>query len=299
MARKPKKEEHVNHERWLVSYADFMTLLFAFFTSLYAISTVDARKAGKMVFSTRAAFNLDFFPSDKPVLGLQNANDPLGMNISDLPRQGSGIGSGGVGGGKGGGSGARSGGLNPRTARQLLQDLQRLVEGGKLAGISVRAARDGMVVSLKDTVFFAPGSATIAAKALKVLDPVLAKIIETRLDIRIEGHTDDAPIAGVRYRSNWELSTARAVSVLRHLTLEFAYPPERLSVAGYAAAKAQLGQDGAEGRASNRRVDLVLLAPTPTPTPSAAPPTAPSGAVPGLSPPQQREPNQSFARPPP
>src|SRR3989442_1703412 len=70
VARKKKHPEHVNHERWLVSYADFITLLFAFFTTLYAISTVDAKKAGKLVFAMRQAFNLDFFITDKPTLGL-------------------------------------------------------------------------------------------------------------------------------------------------------------------------------------------------------------------------------------
>src|SRR5262249_47271058 len=75
MARKKKHPEHVNHERWLVSYADFITLLFAFFTTLYAISTVDAKKAGKLVFSMRSAFNLDFFPSSQPVLGGSSPED--------------------------------------------------------------------------------------------------------------------------------------------------------------------------------------------------------------------------------
>lgn len=255
MARKPKHEEHVNHERWLVSYADFMTLLFAFFTSMYAISTVDAAKAGKMVFSTRAAFNLDFFPSDKPVLGesgqVQSAIKslekmpppferpmPVARRDKPAPKR-----------------------FKPEQIKTLATDLQKFVDQKGLSGkLHIRLEKRGLVVSMAAAALFDSGSADMRKDSLPMLDVVVQKLMETGHPIMVEGHTDDRVAKGSAYRSNWDLSTARATRVVSYMVEEFAFPPDMLSAAGYASYHPVSDNETAEGRAANRRVDLVVLA---------------------------------------
>jgi len=254
VARRKKHEEHVNHERWLVSYADFMTLLFAFFTSMYAISTVDANKAGKMVFSTRAAFNLDFFPSDKPVLGeptqVQNAvksleklvppfEKPLPINRRDKPPPQR---------------------YKPEQIKTLADDLQKFVEQKGLSGkMRVRLERRGLVVSMAAAALFDSGSADMRRDTLPLLDMVVQKLMATGHPIMVEGHTDDRTARGAAYRSNWDLSTSRATRVVAYMIEEFAFPPDMLSAAGYASYHPVGDNETADGRAANRRVDLVVL----------------------------------------
>ena len=258
MARRKKKEEHINHERWLVSYADFITLLFAFFTSLYAISTVDAKKAGKLVFSTRAAFNVDFFPSDKPA---QASNNGPVSDVRELrptteavtPQKE-----------KKKKKEASSG--NPEVTRnkhlrQVFEQLETLRENNTLAGVQVSLTGQGLLVSLKEAAFFNPGKTSIRPASVPLLDLVASKILPLHLDIRVEGHTDDTPAKKGRHHSNWEISTERAISVVRYFTEEYAYPPESLSLAGYASYRPISSNATAQGRAANRRVDIVLLAP--------------------------------------
>jgi chemotaxis protein MotB len=254
MARKHKAAHGGNHERWLVSYADFMTLLFAFFTSMYAISTVDSQKAGKMVFSTRAAFNLDFFPSDKPVLGSGGgqAQDvvkgpekvvaamerPFAFRPRDKPR----------------------GRYNPQRMLALADDLQRYIDDTGLGSkVRVRMTMRGLILSMAAAALFDSGSSEVRRESLPMLDIVATKVLASGHPIMIEGHTDDRALRSVSYRSNWELSTARATRVLSYLVEEFAYPPEMLAAAGYASYHPVAANDTAEGRAENRRVDLVVL----------------------------------------
>ena len=255
MARRKKKEEHINHERWLVSYADFITLLFAFFTSLYAISTVDARKAGKMVFSTRAAFNLDFFPTDKPVLGLSSPVDDLnrpGVHVPkekivpDVMRSHK--------------RAAPTSNIKIKDVHQLFDDMHRYIDQNALSDkVSVHYARKNVVISLSEAALFGAGSADLQPASLPVLDAIAEKVQDLHIDMRVEGHTDDTPIAGSHFQSNWELSTARAISVVRYFTDEFSYAPETLSVAGFASNKPIASNDTPAGRAANRRIDIVLL----------------------------------------
>ncbi len=258
MARKKKHAEHVNHERWLISYADFITLLFAFFTSMYAISTVDAKKAGQLVFSTRAAFNLDFFPSDKPTLGGRGGTDFSGAArtnvIGDDVETRS---------GKGRGKGPGKGGAGRRGQR--LDGMQRKIDAVLAAvtspgGVKVRREDDRLVISLAEQLFFEGGKSTLRPKNLDTFHRVMSALADAESDIRVEGHTDDEPLSRGPYRSNLELSVARAVSVVRYLNHEFAYPPELTSVAGFADAHPVADNDSAEGRAKNRRVDIVVFA---------------------------------------
>jgi chemotaxis protein MotB len=257
MARRHKKEEHVNNERWLVSYADFITLLFAFFTSLYAISTVDARKAGKMVFSTRAAFNMDFFRQEKPVFGYPTPNKPslkdlvvpdrrvlMGLPQSESPQ----------------GQEDKS-----RQLRRLAKNIERYVDlKGLRDKMKVRVMREQLIVSLAAAAFFGPGDAEIRPDSLPALNLIAEQLMTMTCALRVEGHTDDQPPHSGRYRSNWELSTARAVNVVQYLLEEFVYRASDLSAAGYASYRPVADNSTEAGRAANRRVDLVLENPVRT-----------------------------------
>jgi chemotaxis protein MotB len=118
--------------------------------------------------------------------------------------------------------------------------------------------RDGLVISLREAGFFASGSATPRTESLTTLAQIAAKLARTPYDLRIEGHTDNVPIHTLEFDSNWELSSARATRIARLFLDRKAIPPERLSAAGYAEFHPVASNSTADGRAENRRVDLVV-----------------------------------------
>ncbi len=271
MARRKKPEEHVNHERWLVSYADFITLLFAFFTSMYAISTVDAAKAGKMVFSTRAAFNLGFFSTAKPVLGqpppkgqesflpeekiMQQIRPAVPKLQEPRPRWRA----------------------TPSNVRSLAHTLEKYVTRADLDQlVQVRVEQRRIVVSMAAAVLFRPGATTIRRESYGVLHEIAEILLPTGHHVSVEGHTDDDSAPRNRRSSNWTLSTGRAVAVVAHLIEEFAFPAELLSAAGFASYRPVASNETEAGRAENRRVDLVLEF-VPQPEENAAPTTESGG----------------------
>jgi chemotaxis protein MotB len=227
--RRRRPAPHVNHERWLVSYADFITLLFAFFTTMYAISTVDAQKMSKMVASMQIALKGDPMTEVSPVPLPQN-----GLPQPVVPRLD-----------------------NLVTLRQqLAARLQRQIQQGNVEiGVDAR----GLVVSIREAGSFASGSADLSDPVRAVLAQVAAPLSELAHPVRIEGHTDDTPIRTSRFRSNWELSTARATQVIAYLQNEMGLPASRLSAAGYGEFHPRVPNTSPEARAENRRVDLVIL----------------------------------------
>ncbi len=242
--RRMKRQARSNHERWLVSYADFITLLFAFFTTMYAISTVDSRKLGEVVDSMQAAF----------------AN-------GDVPTPAR------RGGGPGGGGANRAPGpeaasfrpqiVPPASMQAVLARLEsRLSEGlaRQVAegGVEIRTDPRGLIVSLREAGAFATGSAELSLTARAVLALVGASLAEVANGVRVEGHTDDVPIHTARYRSNWELSTTRATNVVAFL-MERGVSPARMSAAGYGEFHPRAANDSDLSRALNRRVDIVIL----------------------------------------
>jgi chemotaxis protein MotB len=264
MARKKKHPEHVNHERWLVSYADFITLLFAFFTTLYAISTVDAKKAGKMVYSMQQAFNVDFFPSKDAVLGGTPSTEGVGGKgaggsktslqvVSSLvPKTASGGGSGE------GGDGDLGAHQRMRAlARQVVEVIQARGLAGKV-DVKIEPQR-GLVISLAEAAFFDSGAAELKAGAVGAMEAIAEILRRAPQQVRVEGHTDDRPIRTARFPSNWELSAARAVFIVEVLVQEYGLSPDQLSAAGYASFRPVDTNETSEGRARNRRVDIVLL----------------------------------------
>jgi len=272
VTRKKKPEEHISHERWLVSYADFITLLFAFFTTMYAISTVDAQKMGRMVMSMRASFDNSLFSAGSDRLSLSQgpgsgANAAAGQQMIESLRTAKGAGN----------PGAalqelrelnavfhsRDGARNPD---QLLNSLQRSVEslvGPEALGNKVRTKIDerGLVISLGEGGFFDSGSDILKPEGRTLLDAIASALVLTDNHIRVEGHTDNVPIKNTRFPSNWELSTARATTVVAYLIDKFKLAPLRLSAGGYSEYRPVETNGTAEGRSRNRRVDIVVLHP--------------------------------------
>jgi chemotaxis protein MotB len=252
MARKKKHPEHVNHERWLVSYADFITLLFAFFTTLYAISTVDQKKAGKLMYSMRTAFNLDFFTGvPNPGTQLISIMENIGPSAPSKPA--------GHGAGAGGSKNAGKGASGKDKLSALAKKLGELSVDPRLKGkVQIRMEGRGLVVSLAEAGFFPSGSATMRPDSVEPLLALAETFQDPGFRVTVEGHTDNIPVKNAKFNSNWELSTARASTVVALLIEKAGVAPTRLSAAGYGEFKPVAPNDTNEGRSKNRRVDIVI-----------------------------------------
>ncbi|TDI95362.1 MAG: flagellar basal body stator protein MotB [Deltaproteobacteria bacterium] len=239
--RRRRDEEPLNRDRWLVSYADFITLLFAFFTTLYAISVMDSEKAERLVQSIRESFGHGVFDLGSVDPGIL---DRYSRNPTDLGEQ-----------------------LDAAEAREVERTHFNIVErrvrdlsGSQKVGhgISVRRTEEGMVISLADTHFFESGATGLNKSASAAIVEVATLLKDLPNHIRVEGHTDDLPVASAAVASNWYLSASRAVAVLR--VLEGAgIPSYRLSASGFADQRPLVSNKTPQGRRMNRRVDLVIL----------------------------------------
>ncbi|MHB1701777.1 MAG: flagellar motor protein MotB [Acidobacteriaceae bacterium] len=285
---KKKHPEHVNHERWLVSYADFITLLFAFFVVLFASSQADKKKQVKVARAMQSAFsNMGVFEphSKTPPLtdnggsGADIAGKPNPMNLATMPEQSSPLAT-----GRNAQAEAQPGwsstGLenhnpddrNPgpkRSAKAILPskslaDLKRdldLLLARPIGShqITVHIGDGGLVISLREAGFFDSGSANVHSGALPIIQSIATELIPTHYDLRIEGHTDNIPIHTAQFDSNWDLSTTRSVRIARIFLQQRSLDPKRLSAAGYAEFHPVASNATDAGRARNRRVDIVVL----------------------------------------
>jgi chemotaxis protein MotB len=240
----------VTHDRWLISYADFITLLFALFVVLFAFAKADQKKQVQVTESIDSAFrSLGLFPSaarnpsDGPISASASGTDKavIPMNVvmgEDVM------------------SPARVKSDLDRIHRELLQTLSNQVATHT---VSIHMGRDGLVISLREAGFFDSGSATPKPETLGTLRQINAALARSPYDIRIEGHTDNVPIHTAEFDSNWELSTARATRMARVLLDLKSIAPQRISAAGYAEFHPVASNDSTQGRSENRRVDLVVL----------------------------------------
>lgn len=258
MRKKP--QPHVNHERWLVSYADFITLLFAFFVVLYSSSQVDKRKAGRLALAIQVAFQeLGVFQTSNTKIPIKDEDNIPFENVqvveninkdTDLKRI----------------VNPMKGTLSSASETQSLQEAQEAIKKAldpeiKRREVSMSMRREGLVVSLKEMGFFDSGSASIRPGSLDAIAR-LSEVLKTRPEnLRIEGHTDNVPIHTPRFANNWELSTARATELIQLLITKYGIPPSHLSAAGYGEFHPVAGNSTPEGRAQNRRLDVVILAP--------------------------------------
>lgn len=248
--RRARKEEseHAGHERWLVSYADFITLLFAFFVVMYAISTLNEGKYRVLSDALMQAFRHDTVvtaqsagmapinrttPAPPQVRPIIRAPDPLRkqqeQKLLDL-------------------------------ADRITDVLKPLVQSGQ---VRLTQLPRGLAVEINASVLFAPGQAALQPASIAGLQAVARVIGGMDNPVQVEGHTDSMPIASAVYPSNWELSAARAGSVVR-LFVAAGMPPQRLTAVGYADNRPVEDNDTTEHRARNRRVTLLILAEGPT-----------------------------------
>lgn len=247
--------DHVSHERWLVSYADFVTLLFAFFVVMYASAQMDQKKAGRLSVAIESAFQqLGIFQADGHKPGKIPHKIPL--------------------------SGNRTPGGESQ-AKEDLSVVQAELENTlaleiKRNEVALHLEPDGLVISLREAGFFDSGSASIKKQAEDAFRRVAQVLQEHPYGVRIEGHTDTVPIHTPQFASNWELSTARATELVKLLIEEHSIAADRLSAAGYAEFHPVADNATSKGRQLNRRVDIVILtAPPPgkvatEPTPAAS-----------------------------
>lgn len=245
MARKKHEEEHENHERWLVSYADFITLLFAFFVVMYAISSVNEGKYRVLSESLGIAFG---GPTEKTTV-IREAERvrtivPLPIQMPQpqpQPRLDPAI--------------KRERAQMTDIARDILKAMAPLISQGK---VRVTQSARGVSVEINASVLFAPGEAKLSPEseaALRAVAKVLTKVDNA---IQVEGHTDNVPISNAMFPSNWELSAVRASSVVR-LFIDSGIDEKRMVAMGHAANEPVASNETPEGRMRNRRVQLMIL----------------------------------------
>jgi chemotaxis protein MotB len=221
-----RRSKTASHERWLVSYADFITLLFAFFVVLYASGQVDRNRVDALSVAIQSGFQ-ELGAFSRP----RNQSDNIVVANRADPSQSD---------------------WQVEIERALAKELAQ-------KQVSIWTATDGLVISLREIGFFESGSAQLKPGAQATFAKVAAILRQHPHRLRIEGHTDNVPIHNARFSSNWELSTARATEVVRLLAADYGFPPERLSAAGYGEFHPVADNTLPDGRAANRRVDIVIL----------------------------------------
>jgi chemotaxis protein MotB len=250
MARKKKHPEHVNHERWLVSYADFITLLFAFFVVMFATSQTDKSKAQAVSDSVKKALDGQSFNSIVKVI-LGGTVDHTGQGNAQKH---------GPGGDK---RPVKPDDKKPPPAvMELMPSLDVLtkqlapqIKAGKL---QISMVPRGLAISFTQAALFPSGEDEIAKDTYSSIQMIAEAMQKIPNPARMEGHTDALPIHNSRFRSNWELSAARSIALLQALT-GLGVDKDRLSIAGYADTNPLEDNDTEKGRAKNRRVDIIIL----------------------------------------
>ena len=246
MAKKHKHPEHENLERWLVSYADFITLLFATFVVLYALAQVDATDFAKLEESLKHAFSqntlLDgqqnIMEGSDSIFDQQQANSFIPSLMVEY--------------------------ISPKyeedSFKEITEEIKELKELGELSGISSKITEKGLLLTFDDKYLFAPGSAYLDPSAKKLLDKVGVLICKKFIlhQMIVEGHTDNLAMSSSQFPSNWELSSARACSVVRYLINRFSFAPSLFSAIGYSDTR-PLETAISPKDPANRRVEILIL----------------------------------------
>jgi chemotaxis protein MotB len=247
------EEEHLSHERWLITYADMITLLMVLFIVLYSISQVDRAK-----FAQFKAGLSEFGNGNDSLVKLHEGGLLTEPQLARLTQAEQALAK----------EEAASAAIKTEEAA-LAGAKEQITDELRLAGLEgvahFRLEERGLVVTIvTDRVLFEPGSDVLTGDGQAVIDVISDALAPLPNLLSVEGHTDSTPIATARFPSNWELSTARATSVLRALVDRHAIPATRLSAAGYADQRPIAGNDTAEGRSANRRVEIVVHSTTTT-----------------------------------
>jgi chemotaxis protein MotB len=227
MTRKRRLPAPENKDRWLISYADFVTLLLALFVVLFASSQPDKRKVQQVAYSVKEALSQGEGPPPRRA----GIPDPKGAGLELMPEM-----------------------------EYLEKALALEISAGR---IEVHRETRGLVISLRQAAFFPSGGEEIAPSGLESLEKISTTIRDIPNPVLFEGHTDSVPIRNQkdnqRFRNNWELSAARSIAMLELFNRRYGIPESRFAAAGYAETKPVDSNDSAEGRAHNRRVDIVIL----------------------------------------
>lgn len=250
MRRRRHSEAHENHERWLVSYADFITLLFAFFVVMFASSQTDKSRAKQISEAVEKALengkSMGVPPAVAKILG--GTVDDKGQGNAQM---------------RGPGGAQRAAKEAPLedvlelapSMKSLSEELKDEIASGK---VEVSLEPRGLVVSLKQTAFFPSGADVIEPATYPIIAKLADALNAVHNPLRIEGHTDSQPIHTARFRSNWELSAARSIAMMELLTTRFHVDRMRVGIVGFADTSPEDSNDTPEGRARNRRVDIVI-----------------------------------------
>jgi len=248
MRRQRRTEEGAHADRWLVSYADFMTLLFALFVVLFASSHHDKEEIQRVSSALKNGFQeMGAFSSGTSVPDLTNPDGTkAGVIARPLVNEGART-----------DASHRDHGIDVAELKmQLTKALGKEIEHQE---IEMRVTPEGFVISLHELGFFDSGEAQLLPGASDKLKRIAIVLTKYGLNMRVEGHSDNVPIHNAAFASNWELSTARAMAVAMMLVNESGFDPSRMSVAGYAQYHPSASNDTPEGRKANRRVDIVVL----------------------------------------
>ncbi len=231
---KKKHEEHENHERWLVSYADFITLLFAFFVVMYAVSSVNEGKYKVLSESMVTAFS-----NNKPVGEMSVLNLPMAKKTKKIV--------------------VKEAQANQDNSRAYLKVANAISIAKLPDGVKISSTDRGLSIRIKDDALFQSGSASINPRMKEFIDLVAGLVSDLPNLIAVEGHTDNQPIRSAAFPSNWDLSTTRANVLIRYLIEEHGLSQERFSSTGYAGTRPIESNATREGQAENRRVEMIIL----------------------------------------
>jgi chemotaxis protein MotB len=221
--------ERENLERWLLTYADLITLLLAFFIILYSMSKIDAEKFREVTTALRSILRGTgplSLPPDSRFADDESGNGDFKLGDLGVLRY------------------------------EIETGLEKL---GLSDNITATLDRRGLVIRVSESTFFDLGSADLRMEAMDVLDLIAGFLLRIPNHIRIEGHTDNLPIQTSRYPSNWELSVNRATVCVRYLIVKHQFPPARISALGYGEYRPIASNDLPESRIKNRRVDIIVL----------------------------------------
>jgi len=236
--RRREAEEHENHERWLITYADMITLLMAFFIMMYSMSVVDLKKFGQLSEAARQVFGGDG--------GAGGGAEEVGV--------------GPLGGGQGIVDGA---GTLARNRASLVNEVKRALNASLpeplRAEVAVTHSGGSVTISMKaDTITFPVGGAELTDEVRQILNALAPTLRDSLAPLLIEGHTCDLPIDTPRYPSNWELSAQRATNVMVYLIRCGGISPDLISAVGYADTHPLAPNASEAARQRNRRVDIVM-----------------------------------------
>ncbi len=227
--KKSGLEDEENLERWLLTYADLITLLLAFFIVMYSVSRVDSSKFVRISEAFTTAFK-----------GYVDLDSELKQQLSSKFA------------------------INKRLRHGNLVELRKQIDKISVqlelgTSLITEHLSHGLVIHVSESALFGPGKAELTSRAENILDLISLQLLKIPNHIRVEGHTDNLPINTDMFPSNWELSTARAINCLRHLIETHDFPPDRISALGYAEYRPIASNKTIDGRAKNRRVDIVVL----------------------------------------